>query len=252
MFDGVDITKLPERRLRPLRRRMQLIPQDPYSAINPLHTIGEALMEPLMIHYGLERREALDRVLEMLGRVGLVPPEEFVNRKPNQLSGGQLQRAVIARAMLLNPDYVVADEPTSNLDASIRASIIDLLLEFRREYGQSLLFITHDISLVSLIADRVGVMYLGQLIEEGPTDQLIKEPLHPYTQALISAVPLSGELGYRKVTLKGEIGDPATPPPGCRFHPRCPFAMDICKRQEPPVVEVRPGIFVKCWLYVRK
>ncbi|MGC8543868.1 MAG: oligopeptide/dipeptide ABC transporter ATP-binding protein, partial [Vulcanisaeta sp.] len=145
-----------------------------------------------------------------------------------------------------------ADEPTSNLDASIRTSIIDLLLEFRREYGQSLLFITHDISLISLIADRVGVMYLGQLIEEGPTDQLIKEPLHPYTQALISAVPLSGELGYRKVTLKGEIGDPATPPPGCRFHPRCPFAMDICKRQEPPVVEVRPGIFVKCWLYVRK
>lgn len=250
LFDGQDITGLPESKLRPLRRRMQLIPQDPYGAVNPVQTIGEALSEPLIVHYGLETREAMEQVKAMLENVGLTPAEDFISRRPFNLSGGQLQRAVIARAMLLKPEYIVADEPTSNLDASIRASIVKLLLDFKEKYNQSLLFITHDIVLLSLIADRIGVMYLAQLVEEGPSDEVIKNPLHPYTRALLSAIPLvSQELGFEKIILKGEIGDPANPPTGCRLHPRCPYASQKCAKEEPPFIELAAGRKVKCWLY---
>ncbi|MEM1635445.1 MAG: ABC transporter ATP-binding protein [Thermosphaera sp.] len=250
LFDGQDITRMPEAKLRSLRRRMQLIPQDPYGAVNPVQTIGEALSEPLIIHYGLSGSAALEKVIDVLENVGLTPPEDFLNRRPYHLSGGQLQRAVIARAMLLKPDYLVADEPTSNLDASIRSSIIKLLIDFKNKFNQSLLFITHDIVLLSLIAGRIGVMYLAQLVEEGPARDIIKNPLHPYTKALLSAIPLIGEeLGFEKVILKGEIGDPAYPPTGCRLHPRCPFAFEKCSMEEPPLVEAGPGRAVKCWLY---
>ncbi len=252
IFDGIDITDLPEGKLRKLRKRMQLIPQDPFSSINPLQTIGEALIEPLLVHVDISREEAIEKAKEILEEVGLTPAEEFLTRKPHQLSGGQLQRVAIARAMLLKPDYIVADEPTSNLDASIRASIVKLILEFQRRFNQALLFISHDIALVSLIASRIGVMYLGQLVEEGPAKSIIREPLHPYTKALISAIPLSEELGVERVVLKGEIGNIANPPKGCRLHPRCPFAMDICRREEPPMIEVTPGRKVKCWLYVKR
>jgi peptide/nickel transport system ATP-binding protein len=252
VFDGQDITELSEGRLRPLRRRMQLIPQDPYGAVNPVQTIGEALSEPLIVHYGLKQHEAIEQVKSMLESVGLTPAEDFVNRRPFNLSGGQLQRAVIARAMLLKPEYIVADEPTSNLDASIRASIIKLLLDFKKKYNQSLLFITHDIVLLSLIADRIGVMYLAQLVEEGPSGEVISNPLHPYTRALLSAIPLvSQELGFEKIFLKGEIGDPANPPTGCRLHPRCPYASEKCAKEEPPFIQVGGGRKVKCWLYER-
>lgn len=252
LFRGQDITDMPERKLRPLRRLMQLIPQDPYGSINPVQTIGEALAEPLMVHFGLSEREAMERAAKALEGVGLVPPEEFLSRKPRGLSGGQLQRAVIARAMLLEPEYVVADEPTSNLDASIRSSIVRLLLEFQKRLGQSVLFISHDIVLVSLISRRIGVMYLGQLVEEGGAGELVRDPLHPYTRALLSAVPLVGEeLGIERVALRGEIGDPANPPRGCRLHPRCPFASELCAQREPPLVEVGRGRRVKCWLYAR-
>ena len=252
IFDGIDITNLPEGKLRKLRKRMQLIPQDPFSSINPLQTIGEALIEPLLIHVDISREEAIEKAKEMLEEVGLTPAEEFLTRRPHQLSGGQLQRVAITRAMLLKPDYIVADEPTSNLDASIRASIVKLILDFQRRFNQALLFISHDIALVSLIASRIGVMYLGQLVEEGPARSIIREPLHPYTKALISAIPLSEELGVERVILKGEIGNIANPPKGCRLHPRCPVAMDICRREEPPIIEVAPGRKVKCWLYVKR
>ena len=249
-YGKLDITELPESKLRYLRREMQLIPQDPYGAINPIQTIGEALVEPLLIHYKLSKDEAVEQAHRALEEVGLHPSTEFFTRKPRELSGGQLQRAVIARAMILKPKYIVADEPTSNLDASIRTSIIKLLLDLREKYEQSLLFITHDIALLSLIANRIGVLYLAQLFEEGPTEEVVKNPLHPYTKALLSAIPLlSDELGLEKVYLKGEIGDPSNPPRGCRLHPRCPYAMDKCKTEEPPLIMVNEGRSVKCWLY---
>jgi len=249
-FDGRDITNLSENRLRELRRKMQLIPQDPYSAINPAQTIGEALAEPLIVHEKMSRLEALEKAYKALEEVGLVPPDEFIKRRPYELSGGQLQRVVIARAMLLGPSYVVADEPTSNLDASIRASIIKLLLDFKNRYNLSMLFITHDIALISLIANRIGVLYLGQLVEEGPAEKVVSSPLHPYTKALLTATPLaSEELEIEKIYLKGEIGDPSNPPKGCRLHPRCPFALEKCRSLEPPTINVGGNRFVKCWLY---
>jgi peptide/nickel transport system ATP-binding protein len=251
-YGKLDITELPESKLRYLRREMQLIPQDPYGAINPIQTIGEALVEPLLIHYKLSKDEAVEQAHRALEEVGLHPSTEFFTRRPRELSGGQLQRAVIARAMILKPKYIVADEPTSNLDASIRTSIIKLLLDLREKYEQSLLFITHDIALLSLIANRIGVLYLAQLFEEGPTEEIVKNPLHPYTKALLSAIPLlSDELGLEKVYLKGEIGDPSNPPRGCRLHPRCPYAMDKCKTEEPPLIMVNEGRSVKCWLYYK-
>ena len=249
-FDGVDITDMRERELRKIRRRMQLIPQDPYSAINPAQTIGEAIAEPLVVHKKMSWREALDAAARALEEVGLTPASDFIGRRPRELSGGQLQRAVIARAMILRPEYVVADEPTSNLDASIRASIIKLLLDFKERYGVSMLFITHDIVLISLIASRIGVLYLGQLVEEGPAEEVVDNPLHPYTKALLTAMPLAGgKPDLEKVYLRGEIGDPSNPPSGCRLHPRCPFATEKCSREEPPLVEVGKGRFVRCWLY---
>ncbi|MEM0000241.1 MAG: ABC transporter ATP-binding protein [Desulfurococcaceae archaeon] len=252
IYKGNDITKMPERTLRPLRSEMQLIPQDPYGAINPVQTIGEAVAEPLITHYRIDKSEAMERVYKSLEEVGLIPVEDFVKRRPRELSGGQLQRAVIARTMILRPKYVVADEPTSNLDASIRTSIIQLLLEFKRKHNQAILFITHDIVLLSLVANRIGVMYLAQLIEEGHVESIVKDPLHPYTKALLSAIPLvSEEMGLEKVYLRGEIGDPANPPRGCRLHPRCPFMLEKCSKEEPPLVEVEGSRFVKCWLYFK-
>ncbi|MEM1638743.1 MAG: ABC transporter ATP-binding protein [Desulfurococcaceae archaeon] len=250
LFEDKDITSVSEGKLRSLRKYMQLIPQDPYGAINPVQTIGEALIEPLIIHYKISREEALEQAYKALEDAGLTPPDDFMKRRPYELSGGQLQRVVVARAMILKPKYVVADEPTSNLDASIRTSIIKLLLDFKERYNQSILFITHDIALLSLIANRIGVMYLAQLVEEGPVDDIINSPPHPYTKALLSALPLiSNQLNIEKVYLKGEIGDPANPPRGCRLHPRCPFMNEKCKFEEPPLIEVEKNRFVKCWLY---
>ncbi|MCC6053964.1 MAG: ABC transporter ATP-binding protein [Thermosphaera sp.] len=251
-YGKLDITELPESKLRYLRREMQLIPQDPYGAINPIQTIGEALVEPLLIHYKLSKDEAVEQAHRALEEVGLHTSTEFFTRRPRELSGGQLQRAVIAKAMILKPKYIVTDEQTSNLDASIRTSIIKLLLDLCEKYEQSLLFITHDIALLILITNRIGVLYLAQLFEEGPTEKVVKNPLHPYTKALLSAIPLlSDELGLEKVYLKGEIGDPSNPPRGCGLHPRCPYAMDKCKIEEPPLIMVNEGRSVKCWLYYK-
>lgn len=246
-FDGMDITELGEGELRRMRRRMQLIPQDPYGSFNPLQKLGESLIEPLEVHFGISRGEARERALEMLGRVGLFPPEEFMERRPYQLSGGQLQRVAIARAMLLEPDFIVADEPTSNLDLSIRASILELLMSFKERLRQGLMFITHDIVLASLISNRIAVLYLGRVMEEGSTREVIRDPKSPYTRALISSIPLE-RLGREEVRLKGDIADPSNPPPGCKLHPRCPFTKEICLREEPPLMDVG-GVRVRCWLY---
>ncbi len=242
IFEGVDITKMPERKLRKIRRKMQLIAQDPYASFDPLQTIGESLIEPLIEH-GMSKEEAIAKALKMLERVGLKPAEEFFERLPSQLSGGQLQRVAIVRAMLLEPDYVVADEPTSSLDVSVRVSVLELLKEFK-ERGVGMLFITHDLAVAKLISDRIAVMYLGKIVEEGRAEEVLKNPLHPYTKALISALPTLGSKRIR-FELKGETGDPANPPKGCRLRPRCPLAKEKCK-EEPPLREV-DGRKVRCW-----
>lgn len=248
-FEEIDITDLPEKKLRPLRRKMQLIPQDPYASFNPLQNIGDALAEPLLVHgIATDKEDAKERVMRMLERVGLVPAEEFYERKPYLLSGGQLQRAAIARAMLLEPILVVADEPTSSLDVSIRASILDLLREFKARLNQSMIFITHDLATAKLVSDTIAVMYLGKIVEYGPASRVLKNPYHPYTAALLTAIPkIRGKtVVKRMVELRGEIPDPSEPPTGCRLHPRCPFADEKCSKREPPLVEVEKGHYVAC------
>ncbi|MET1101152.1 MAG: ABC transporter ATP-binding protein [Pyrodictiaceae archaeon] len=248
IFEGIDITDLPESKLRPLRRKMQLVPQDPYASFNPLQTIGETLIEPLLVHgVASSREQARDMALKMLEKVGLVPPEEFFDRRPYLLSGGQLQRVAIARAMLLEPVLVVADEPTSSLDVSIRASILELLQEFKRRLNQSMIFITHDLATARLVSDTIAVMYLGKIVEYGPAKRVLENPLHPYTAALLTAIPrMRPAKQARRVVLAGEIPDPSSPPPGCRLHPRCPYATDVCRRREPELVEAEPGHWVAC------
>ena len=246
-FKGKEITALSETKLRPLRKEMQLIPQDPYASFNPLISVGEALSEPLLVHRIMDKNEAKEAILKIFERVGLVPPQEYFNRMPYQFSGGQLQRVAIARAMLLNPRFVVADEPTSSLDVSIRASILKLLKSFQKRYRQAVIFITHDLALARLVSDRIAVMYLGKIIEVGPTNEIFKHPLHPYTTALLTAIPtIDNYKAGKEVYLKGEIPDPSKIPSGCRLHPRCPLAEEICSKREPELVEVTPRHFVAC------
>jgi len=246
VFDGVDITRMPEKRLRPLRRRFQVIFQDPYASLNPRMPIGEAIAEPLVVHGIAGWPEARRRALELLERVGLVPAEEFYKRLPSQLSGGQRQRAVIARAVALEPDLIVADEAVSMVDVSMRASILELLEEFRRELGTAILFITHDLAVARLISDRIAVMYVGKIVEIGPAEELVKNPRHPYTRALMTSVPSIRKRRRKRFPILGEIADPANIPPGCRYHPRCPLAGEECRAREPELSEVDAGHLVAC------
>ena len=248
IFDGTDITKLSKDELRPFRRRMQIIFQDPYSSLSPRMKIGEAIAHPLLIHGLAEKEEAREMALKMLRRVGLTPEEEFYDRYPHHLSGGQRQRVVIARAMILKPEFVVADEAVSMIDVSMRASILELLESFRKEYNLSQLFITHDIAVGKLIADRIAVMYLGKIVEMGPTEEVLKNPAHPYTMALIQAVPsiVLRRRKKKKLRITGEVPNAASPPSGCRFHPRCPFADEKCGSEEPELVEISHNHFVAC------
>lgn len=227
-FEGRDITALDEAALRPLRRRMQFVAQDPHAALNPAMTIGEAVTDPLRIH-GLAQGRERDRALEALEEVGVSPAQEFFDRLPRDLSGGQEQRVVLARAMVLEPRFVVLDEPVSMLDMSVRAKVLELLLELRRKHGLTMLFITHDLATARFLCDRVGIMYLGHLVEEGPAEAVFARPLHPYTRALLDAIP-APDPARRGVAppLRGEVPDATAPPPGCRFHPRCPLSEARC------------------------
>ncbi len=246
-FMGRDITFASNKELRPLRRHMQIIFQDPYASLNPRHRIGEALEEPLLVNGLASKEEAKKMALEMLEKVGLRPPEDFYRRYPQQLSGGQRQRVVVARAMMTKPKFVVADEAVSMIDVSMRVSILELLEMFRRELGLSMLFITHDIAVGKLVCDRIAVMYLGKIVEIGPTREVIRNSKHPYTRALLDAVPsITRRKRERKVVLKGEIPSPINPPSGCRLHPRCPFATPECSREEPKLVKVGENHYVAC------
>jgi len=248
IFKGKDISKIPQKNLRPIRRKMQIIFQDPYASLSPRMRIGDAIAHPLIIHQLVDKKDAKEIVMKMLRRVGLTPEEEFYYRYPHHLSGGQRQRVVIARAMILKPEFVIADEAVSMIDASMRASILELLEEFKRDYNLSMLFITHDIDIGKLISNRIAVMYLGKIVEMGKTEEILKNPRHPYTIALIQAVPsiTKRKKKEKKISIKGEIPNAIDIPPGCRFHPRCPFASDICREKEPELIEVSHEHFVAC------
>ncbi|HBQ25461.1 MAG TPA: peptide ABC transporter ATP-binding protein [Syntrophomonas sp.] len=245
-FDDQEITGLGENELRSLRRRMQIIFQDPYASLNSRMTVGDIIAEPLDIH-GLARgRERQRRVEELLNRVGL--NAEHVNRYPHEFSGGQRQRIGIARALAVNPDFVVCDEPISALDVSIQAQVVNLLEELQAELGLTYLFIAHDLAMVKHISHRVGVMYLGQLVELTGSHELYHNPVHPYTRLLLSAIPIPDPDVTAKTEKmpEGEIPSPVNPPSGCRFRTRCPYAKEICSQVVPPLVEITPGHQVAC------
>lgn len=245
LFDGKDITQLPMSRIRPLRRDMQMVFQDPWSALNPRMRIGDLIAEPMQIHMDLGRSERRDRTEALAKRVHLSP--EYLKRNPANLSGGQLQRVCIARAIATNPKLIVLDEPTSSLDLSVRAGILELLAEIREESRAALLFISHDLGTVRLISDRIAVLYLGGIVEQGPAETLFEEPAHPYTQSLLSAhMPADPDVTVRRHVLEGEVPSPIDPPAGCSFHTRCPVAVDDCRRRDPDPHTVSPAHEARC------
>ena len=252
-LDGRDVSTLwGVGRLRAYRRRIQPIFQDPYETLNPKHTIREFVAEPLVVNGIGSAAEREERVLAALESAGLRPAADFAARYPHELSGGQRQRVVIAGALVMNPEIIVADEPVSMLDVSIRTELLRLMLDLRAERGLTYLFITHDLSLAWVIADRIAVMYLGKIMEIGPAEQVIRSPHNPYTQALVSVSPTPepptpGQRAKRTI-LVGETPDAAHVPPGCRFHPRCPYAFDRCRVEEPPLFDVGGGQSAACWL----
>lgn len=249
-FNGKDILSFSADEMKKARRHMQLIFQDPYESMNPRMSVLRIIAEPLKIQ-GLisDPEEATEKVMQVLEDVELTPPEEYITRYPHELSGGQRQRIAIARALVLDPEFIVADEPVSMLDVSIRGEILNLMLRLAKERGVAFVYITHDLATARHICDRICVMYLGKMVEEADTETLVKKPLHPYTQALIGAVlvPDPQKRGI-KIVMQGEVPNAANPPSGCRLHPRCPYVTDICKTQEPKLVEVAPGHRVACHL----
>jgi peptide/nickel transport system ATP-binding protein len=241
----VDLTTLTRDELRPLRKEIQLVFQDPFSSLNPRMTILDIVGEPLLVHGVTSRVERQVRVADLLKRVGL--RTEYMNRFPHAFSGGQRQRVGIARALALHPSLVVADEPVSALDVSVQAQILNLLLELQQEFGLTYLFVAHDLSVVKHISDRVAVMYVGQIVELAEREELFGAPRHPYTAALLSAVPKPDPRARaQRMVLQGEVANPAAPPSGCYFHPRCPFAIDRCKQETPRLEEVSSGHLARC------
>ena len=246
---GEDITRLDAAGMLPYRRRMQMIYQDPYASLNPRMSAGEIVGEPLIVHQAGVAAERRERTAALFARVGLRP--EAMNSYPHEFSGGQRQRIGIARALALNPELIVGDEPVSALDVSIQAQIINLLMDLQDEFKLSYLFVAHDLAVVEHISHRVAVMYLGRIVEMTDKTSLFEMPLHPYTEALLSAVPIpkSSARGRKRVILKGDVPSPINPPPGCHFHARCPYAMARCRVDVPALREVVPGHFASCHLH---
>jgi len=252
VVDGVDIVGLPEPILRKRFRwkRISMIFQSAMNALNPVYTVGDQIAEAIVYHEGVSRREALQRAEKLLRMVGLDP--SIARRYPHELSGGQKQRVVIAMALALNPDIVIADEPTTALDVVVQAQILNLLKRLKREYNMSMIFISHDLSVIAELADKIAIMYAGEIVELGPAENVYTRPAHPYTQLLLKAIPRlhapRGKLAY----IPGSPPDLRKPPRGCRFAPRCPFAQPRCREEEPPYVSLGEKHVVKCWLYKSK
>ena len=248
LFEGRDLLSLDKAQLKAMRREMQVVFQDPYSSLNPRHTVGQIVAEPLIIHGLGNRREREERVDETLAEVGLRPEAKL--RFPHEFSGGQRQRIGIARALILRPKLIIADEPISALDVSIQAQVLNLLKELQDKRGLTYLFIAHDLSVVRYLSDRIAVMYLGRIMESNAVKNFAHPPLHPYTEALLSAAPVANpEAKPQRIVLAGDVPSPLAPPPGCRFHTRCHRIMgDICKEQEPELREIEPGHFAACHL----
>jgi peptide/nickel transport system ATP-binding protein len=241
----IDVAKLRRKELRPLRRQMQMIFQDPFSSLNPRMTIAEIIGEPLLVNGIGDVRERNDRVAELLQLVHL--PSAYLNRFPHAFSGGQRQRIGIARALALHPSLIVADEPVSALDVSVQAQIVNLMLELQDRLGIAYLFVAHDLSVVKHVSHRVAVMYVGKIVEIAPTEALFATPRHPYTEALLSAVPVPDpRRRAKRIVLEGDVADPSDPPSGCAFHPRCRYAVERCRHEVPALQEVAPGHWVRC------
>jgi oligopeptide/dipeptide ABC transporter ATP-binding protein len=246
-FDGHNITHLKQKKMREFRKKMMIIYQDPYGSLDPRMTIGAAIAEPIEVHKLTSTKEEKENmIVELMEKVGLTPDQ--INRYPHEFSGGQRQRIGIARALATNPIFIVADEPVSALDVSIQAQIINLLKDLQKDFGLTLLFITHDLSVIKHISDRIAVMYAGKIVELAPTDELFKKQLHPYTKTLVAAIPVPNPLlRTQAVELKGEVPSLIHPPPGCRFHPRCMEAKPECSQVEPELKEIFKGHYVACF-----
>jgi oligopeptide transport system ATP-binding protein len=248
LFDNQSVFELGKYEMRKMRKRMQIIFQDPYGSLNPRLTVGSMISEAIRIHKLAQGDAVRDRVVELLERVGM--PAEYMNRYPHEFSGGQRQRVGIARALAVNPDLIIADEPVSALDVSIQAQIINLLKDLQEDLGLTFLFIAHDLGVVEYISDRVAVMYLGRIVELTDSDRLYSSAKHPYTQALLSAIPsLDPAKKSKRILLPGDVPSPANIPAGCAFHTRCPHATQVCREQMPEFKEVETGHRVSCWLY---
>jgi oligopeptide/dipeptide ABC transporter ATP-binding protein len=243
--ERIDIARLSQKEMKPLRREMRMIFQDPFSSLNPRMIVKDIIGEPLVIHKVASGRAAEDRVAELMKSVGLEP--NYMRRYPHEFSGGQRQRIGLARTLALSPRLIIADEPVSALDVSIQAQVLNLLHELKDRLGLTLLFIAHDLSVVEHVCDRIGVMYVGKIVEIAETEEVLKHPLHPYTEALVSAVPPADpDIKLNRIILEGDVPSPANPPSGCVFHPRCRYAKDICRKEEPALIEVEPGHYASC------
>jgi oligopeptide/dipeptide ABC transporter ATP-binding protein len=243
--EWLDISQISQQEMKPLRREMRMIFQDPFSSLNPRFTVKDIIGEPLIIHGMGKGKQVEDRVAQLMTAVGLDP--NYMRRYPHEFSGGQRQRIGIARTLSLSPRLIVADEPVSALDVSVQAQVLNLLQELKEKLGLTLLFIAHDLSVVEHVCDRIAVMYVGKIVELAEAEEVLKHPLHPYTEALVSAVPPADpDIRLNRIQLAGEVPSPANPPAGCIFHPRCRYAQEICSQTEPPLVEVEPNHYASC------
>ncbi len=250
IFKGKDLLKLPEHEMRKIRgNEIAMIFQEPMVALNPVYTIGDQIMEAIILHQGVDEKKAREMAIDLLRRVGIPEPEKRVDQYPHQLSGGMRQRAMIAMALSCRPSILIADEPTTALDVTIQAQILDLMKELQEEYGMALIMITHDMGVIAEIADRVAVMYAGHIVEYGEVHEIFKKPRHPYTYGLLSSIPRLDVEQEKLKSIPGTVPDPLNFPTGCRFHPRCEFAEERCKEEEPEMVEVLPNHYSRCFFW---